>query len=140
MSDEIETAHESRELVERQVFLANAFVTPFATAVATELEEFGLSKPKIEEILLRSAKRFGEFSEDMFDGLNNRDATRSEKDAGVWSDLWSAGGQLWGYFAAAISTHGPTFTEKVAPILEDLVIAAIKEWSNSKGRSKGRSR
>jgi hypothetical protein len=140
MSDEIETAHESRELVERQVFLANAFVTPFAAAVAAELEEFGLSKSKIDEILLRSAKRFGELREDMFDGLDNTDATRSEKGAGVWSDLWNAGGQLWDYLAAAISTHGPRLADKVAPIVEDAVITALREWFNSKGRSKGRSR
>ena len=140
MSDEKETAHESRELVERQVFLANAFVTPFAAAVAEELEEFGLSKPKIDEILLRSARRFGELREDMFDGLHKTDATHSDKDAGVLSDLWNAGEQLWDYLAAAISTHGPRFAEKVAPIVEDALITALRDWFYGKGKSKGRPR
>ena len=49
----------SGELLAKDINLASAFVTPFAAAVSVELEEFGLSKSKIDEIMLRSAKRFG---------------------------------------------------------------------------------
>ena len=47
-----------------EIQFASAFVTPFAAAVAVELEEFGLSKHKIDEIMLRSAERFGAMNGD----------------------------------------------------------------------------
>ena len=57
-SDEKESDSESRELPANRLHFASAFVTPFAAAVAVELGQYGLSKQKIDEIMLRSAKRF----------------------------------------------------------------------------------
>jgi len=119
MVDEREAPSESRELVEREVFLANVFITPFAAAVAAELEEFGLSKPKIDEILLGSARRFGELRSDTYEIPNNSNTTDSEKVAGMFAGFFSAGEQLFGY----IWEYIPRFAVKVAPALEEALVA-----------------
>jgi hypothetical protein len=126
--DEAETVHTSGQLVARQVQFANAFVTPFAAAVAAELEEFGLAQHKIEDILIRSARRFGAVHAEALNLRSAPEIDSSQNETDIFSWLKAAGGQAFDFLASVVATHGPGVWEKVSPVAEAVFVEAINSF------------
>jgi len=121
----------SRELVANEIQFASAFVTPFAAAVACELEEFGLSKNKINEIIWRSAKRFGAMNEEKPSGLGEPQTDSDDTSVGFLGWLWTAGGQAFDFLASVVVKHGPGFVDELTPIVKDALLQAIAAYVRS---------
>jgi hypothetical protein len=135
-SDDKETVTASGELLANEVRFASAFVTPFAAAVAVELEEFGLSKQKIDEIMLRSAKRFGAMNCEEPRGLGH-ETDRDDKTADYLGWFKSAGGQAYDFLASVVVKHGPDLIDKLAPIVTDALQQALSNYVKGATGSNG---
>jgi hypothetical protein len=130
-NDEVLTAEEPQQLIAKKVQFASAIVTPFAAAVAEELETFGLNKQKIEEIMLRSAQRFEAMdSESAQLGTLNGPAA-DEKSGDVLDWFKTAAGQAYDYVSSVVSKHGPAVAEAVTPIVTAALEKALYNFLNS---------
>lgn len=131
---------EHQQLVENEIHLASAFVTPFAAAVAAELEEFGLSKHKIDELMLRSAKRFGAMSEEIPNTYSPRATDSAEKTGAYFEWVKWASVQARDLVASLVTKHGHFVVEMLAPIvraaLEDAISNAVKNATGGRGGSR----
>ena len=123
-SNDKETVSESRELLANEIHFASAFVTPFAAAVAVELEEFGLSKQKIDEIMLRSAKRFGAMNGEEPRGPGQHETGSDNKSADYLGWFKSAGSQTYEFLASIVGKHGPILTDKLASVVTAILKVA----------------
>ncbi len=134
-SDDKETVSASGQLLANEIHFASAFVTPFAAAVAIELEEFGLSKQKIDEIMLRSAERFGAMNGEEPRGLvrheTYRETDSDDKSAHYLGWFKSAGGQAYDFLASVVVKHGPDLVDKLAPVVTDALQQALSNYVKS---------
>lgn len=147
---ESEAADKSRGTLAKQVHFASAFITPFATAVALELEDFGLTQQRIDEIMLRSARRFGAMSGEAWHDPGQHKTDGAEKtadhpnsadeEADYFAWFKSAGGQAFDFMASLIGKHGPDFLEKLAPLVMDRLHEAISDYVNGASTSSGKGR
>ena len=137
-----ETITKSPELLANEIHLASAFVTPFAAAVAAELEEFGLSKQKIDEIMLRSANRFGDMNGGALRSRGQDGTDSDNKSADYLGWLKSAGGQAYDFLASVVGKHGLVLIDKLAPVVTDALQHALSNFmegaTGSNGRTKGK--
>jgi len=136
-SDEKETVSASRELVANEIHFASAFVTPFAAAIAMELEEFGLSKQKIDEIMLRSAKRFGALNGEEPRSLGANETDSDDKSGDYFAWFKNAGGQAYDFLASVVVKHGPDLVDKLAPIVTDALQQALSNYVKGATGSNG---
>lgn len=142
--DDKEAVSTSRELLATEIHFASSFVTPFAAAVAAELEEFGLTKQKIDEIMLRSAKRFGAMNSEEPRGFGQQEIDSDDKSADYLGWLKSASGQAYDFLASVVEKHGPGLVDKLAPLVIDALEQALsnhmKNASESNGGTKSKPR
>jgi hypothetical protein len=129
--DEKGTNITSNELLANDIHVASGFVTPFAAAVAAELEEFGLSKQKIDEIMLRSAERFGVMHSESMSAFYQHKADATDKSTDYLEWLKSAGGQAYDFVASVVEKHGPDLVDKLAPIVVDALQKALSDHMKS---------
>ena len=117
-------------------------LTIFAAAVAAELDEFGLSHAKIEEIMRNSAKRFGEES-DWAPEVNTRRVTNAEPDqsdaaheASVLGWIYQAASGAYDAFASSVAKHAPGMFDRLSPMvveaLENAIMTAINNYLNGR--------
>ena len=138
--DEKETGDASKQLIVRQLHFASAFVTPFAASVAAELEEFGLTKQKIDEIMLRSARRFGAIGAEAPHVNNDHETDSSDASGDYFGWFKSASGQAYDFLASVVAKHGPDLVDKIAPFVKDALQQALSNYLNDAIRSNGGTR
>ena len=136
-SSDKETVSTSGELLANEIYFARAVVTPFAAAVAIELEEFGLSKPKIDEIMLRSATRFGNMNGEGSPGPGQHEPDSDNKGADHVGWFKNAGGQAFGFLGSFVGKFGPHLLDKLAPIVTDALEQALSNWMKGSSGSHG---
>ena len=147
---ESEAADKSRGTLAKQVHFASASFTPFATAVALELEDFGLTKQRIDEIMLRSARRFGAMSGEAWRDPGQHKTGGAEKtadhpnsadeEADYFAWFKSAGGQAYDFMASLMVKHGPELIDKLTLLVTDALHEATSNYFKGPSRPSGKGR
>ena len=142
-----ESDRKSKELLVVEVRFAHAVLTPFAVAVAAELEEFGLTKQKVDELMLRSAKRFGNIAENVstHPAYQENDTVAEETAPDTsWSQSFSwfknASGQVHEFMTGFIEKRGPKIAQTLNNVLVDVLEVAILNFIQGAARSSGKAR
>ncbi|MCB1534178.1 MAG: hypothetical protein KDJ44_05480 [Rhodoblastus sp.] len=125
--------------ITRQIDSEIALIPQFAAVVAKELEEFGLSKQKVDEIMLRSAQSFG--SNISLAAVVDQTLRADEKNPEVSYFEWfkAAGGTAATYLASTASKHAPDLVDRLAPKVADALHLAISNYLDSLTRPSSRS-
>jgi hypothetical protein len=129
MSDNVIAESSGSEVTRTdEIKFASAFVTPFAAAVAVELEELGLTKQKIDEIIMRSAKRFGEMTGEEPRGLLQPELDRRNQSATYFGWARNASSSTLDFLASVVGKHGPNLIEKLAPVVTTALEQALSNY------------
>lgn len=122
-----------------EIKVAEGVVTPFAIAVAIELEEFGLSKQKIEEIMLRSANRFGSMVNEKLQTPELEKERINDQGADFFGWIKNAGGQASDFVWSNLGKHVPSAIDAIAPIVVEALADAVRsQFKGSKTKSRKR--
>ena len=128
------------DLLANEIHFASAFVTPFAAAVAIELEEFGLSKKKIDEIMLRSAERFGSLNGEERPSRSGNAAESDNRSADYLGWISAAGSEAVGFIGSFLGKTLPVLWDKLTPIFINALEQAISDHVKASMRPSGETK